>query len=323
MGFFIKWNFNMKTFEEVFYEFFAFYNQSVIPRSRYETLNVYENYIHKYLGDLLMTEINHIIVLQPIRVLEMQNKTRTSVRVRQVISRIFDFAFYSNYCSHNPMDIVRKVSRKHTQIRYPFVNHIYLPEFFREMREVNLSKLHSIALMSIVMTAARSGEVFGMRWCELDFKAREWRIPAPRTKTRIDHEIPLSEQMIDLLQKWRHECPSEYYVFPSPYKSKGCISGASLRHAILRTKYAKKQCLHGFRHIFSTFCYESNMWRDDAIELCLAHNPMSNQYKFSKRFYNHAKYKKEKAELMQWYSNQVENWVFACDNEIISMDGNY
>ncbi|MEB3754890.1 site-specific integrase [Acinetobacter sp. MD2(2019)] len=308
-----------RTFEVIFFEFFNMWSPSVVPRSRYNMVSTYESYIHNYLGDLTLAEIDHFIVLQPIRVLEMQNKTRTSVRVRQIIARVFDYAFYLGECSHNPMNIVLKVTRKHTQKRYPFVDPIYLPDFFRQIQSKNLDKCHLIALFCIVFTASRSGEVFGMQWNELDFNSRIWRIPAARTKTRIDHEVFMCTQLVDLLEGWRAECPSEYYVFPSRYVCKNGepITGASLRHAILRTKFARKQTLHGFRHIFSTYCYESNLWRDDAIELCIAHNPMSNNYKFSKRFYNHAKYKEEKARLMQWYGDVVEGWIFACDNEII------
>ena len=46
---------------------------------------------------------------------------------------------------------------------------------------------------------------------------------------------------------------------------------------------------------------------------------MTRDYHHSKRFYNHARYKKEKREIMQWYANIVEGWIFAADNEIVSI----
>lgn len=310
----------MKTFEEVFYEFHRLLSPSVSPRRRSELINQYENYIHPFFCDLLLSEIDHNIVIQPIRKLEMERKTRTSNLIRQLIERVFDFAFYLNYCNHNPVHIVRKVTKRHTQINYPFLNNLYLPDFFKEIREkTTLDKLHLLAFYIVVLTASRSNEVFGMEWREVDFKTREWNIPSQRMKTRIPHVVMLSDQVIDLLKNWQKQCPCNFYVFPSRFKNKTHITGSRIRNSILATNYARKQTLHGFRHVFSTTCYESNLWREDAIELCIAHNSMTRDYHHSKRFYNHARYKKEKREIMQWYANIVEGWIFAADNEIVSI----
>lgn len=311
----------MKTFEEAFYEFHRLLSPSISPLRRYGLVNQYENRIHPFIGDLLLSEIDHHIAVQPIRKLEMEGKTRSSNQVRQLIERVFDYAFYVGYCNHNPVYILKKVTKRHTQVSYPFLNTIYMPDFFIEMKKkTTIDKCHWVALLVIVLTAARSGEVFGMRWCEIDFKTKEWNIPPFRMKTRIAHSIMLSEQLIDLLKRWKEVCTSDFYVFPSRYKNKDYITGSRIRNSILLTKYANKQTLHGFRHVFSTTCYESNLWREDAIELCIAHNSMTRDYHGSKRFYNHARYKKEKQQIMQWYADIVEGWLFPADNEIISID---
>lgn len=310
----------MKTFEDVFYEFHKLLSPSVSSGRQYELVNQYENHIHPFIGDLLLSEIDHNIAVQPIRKLEMDGKTRSSNQVRQLIERVFDFAFYLNYCNHNPVYILKRVTKRHTQTNYPFLNTMYLPHFFKEMREkTNINQLNWVALIIIVLTAARSNEVFGMRWSELDLKTKEWNIPAQRMKTRIAHTVMLSEQAVDMLKKWKQRCTSDIYVFPSRYKDKTHITGSQLRRSILLTNYAGKQTLHGFRHVFSTTCYESNLWREDAIELCIAHNSMTRDYHHSKRFYNHARYKKEKRQIMQWYADIVEGWLFPADNEVISI----
>ena len=310
----------MKTLEEVFYEYHSFLSFSVSPRRRYELVNQYENHIHPFIGDLLLSEIDHHIAIQPIRKLEMDGKTRTSNQVRQLVERVFDYAFYVNYCNHNPASILRRASKRHVQVNFPFVSNLYRPDFFKEMREkTTINQLHWVALVMIVLTASRSNEVFGMEWREIDFKTKEWNIPALRMKTRIAHTVMLSDQAVDLLKKWRECCSSDFYVFPSRYKNKQHISGSRIRNSILLTNYAKKQTLHGFRHVFSTTCYESNLWREDAIELCIAHNSMTRDYHHSKRFYNHARYKKEKRQIMQWYADIAEGWLFPADNEIVSI----
>lgn len=68
--------------------------------------------------------------------------------------------------------------------------------------------------------------------------------------------------------------------------------------------YGGRQVLHGFRHIFSTYAYESNQWRDDVIESCLAH-----QIGGVRGVYNQAKYWNERVELMAWYTKQMSVWA--------------
>lgn len=300
----------MKTFEETFYEYFKFHSPSVSWGRQKEMVDSYENHVHAFFGDLLLSEIDHHIMLQPIRKLELEGKTRTSNQLRQMISRVFDYGFYCGYCHHNPADIVRKASKRHSSSHFPFVQACHFHQLYKEIRELDvLDRCHNIAFLIIILTACRASEVCGMRWRELDFKAKMWFVPAHRMKTRIQHEVMLSDQVIDLLLKWKMECTSDDYVFPSRYKTRDYITGYSIRRAILKTSFSYAQSLHGFRHLFSTTCYESGKWRDDAIELCIAHKPLSISYTNSKRFYNHARYRTEKRLIMQWYADTVEEWI--------------
>lgn len=300
----------MKKFEDVFYEYFKFHSPSISWGRQKEMVDQYENHIHFFIGDLLLSEIDHHIVLQPIRKLEIEGKTRSSNQVRQMIGRIFDYGFYCGYCHHNPIEVVRKASKRHAANHFAFVQSCHFHYLYKEVRQLNILDLcHNIAFLIIILTASRTKEVCGMMWRELDFKSKIWFIPPHRMKTRIAHEVMLSEQVIDLLQKWKEVCSSEEYVFPSRYKCRDYITGYSIRRAILKTSFKYSQSLHGFRHLFSTTCYESGKWRDDPIELCIAHKPLSVTYSNSKRFYNHAKYREEKRLIMQWYADKVEEWI--------------
>lgn len=301
----------MKTFEYTFYEYFKFHSPSVSWGRQKEMVDTYEKHIHEFFGELLLKDIDHHIVLQPIRRLEAQGKTRTSNQLRQLIGRIFDYGFYCGYCHHNPIDIVKKSSKRHTSNHFPFVQSAHFHQLYKEVKELNILDLcHQVAFLVIILSACRASEVCGMKWQELDFKSKMWFIPPERMKTRISHEVMLSEQIIDLLLKWKKKCTSDVYVFPSRYKTRNYITGCSIRRAILKTSFRYSQSLHGFRHLFSTTCYESGRWRDDAIELCIAHKPLSDSYSNSKRFYNHAKHRKEKRLIMQWYADTVEGWIF-------------
>lgn len=300
----------MKKFEEVFYEYFKFHSPSLSWSSQVQMIELYENHIHDGIGDIAMPKIDHHIALKPIRKLEMEGKTRSSTQTRQLIGRIFDYAFYCGYCHHNPIEVVRKSSKKHTTNHFPFVESSHFHHLYKAVRQLNILDLcNNVAFLIIILTASRTQEVCGMRWKELDFNSKIWFIPPHRMKTRVAHEVMLSEQVIDLLKKWKEVCSSEEYVFPARYKCRDYISGYCIRRAILKTNFRFAQSLHGFRHLFSTTCYESGKWRDDAIELCIAHKPLGISYSNSKRFYNHAKYREEKRLIMQWYADKVEEWI--------------
>ena len=69
------------------------------------------------------------------------------------------------------------------------------------------------ALEFAILTAGRSGEVFGARWEEIDLEARTWIIPAGRMKAKAEHRVPLSEPAIALLRKLATVRQGEFVFF--------------------------------------------------------------------------------------------------------------
>ena len=151
------------------------------------------------------------------------------------------------------------------------------------MRETRL------ALAFVVLTAARSGEVRGARWDEIDLDARTWSIPAERMKSDRPHVVPLSIEAHLLLQdakeaikkrekseKRRPDYDSSFESDPMP--DAGLIfphpSGKPLSDAALslRTRKNKLGCTpHGFRSSFKGWATAQGKWQWEAIELSLAH----------------------------------------------------
>ena len=73
-----------------------------------------------------------------------------------------------------------------------------------------------LAFEFVVLTAARSGEVRGAKWTEIDLPARVWTIPARRMKSRRDHRVPLCGRAMEILQAARQlGCGASPLVFPS------------------------------------------------------------------------------------------------------------
>ena len=117
-----------------------------------------------------------------------------------------------------------------------------------------------------VLTAARTSEVLGMTFAEVDFDTAVWTVPAGRMKAGRAHRVPLSTEALSVLQAQREHHGSTGLVFVSPRNKQ--LDEASLRRA-MRTVNATGT-VHGMRGAFKSWCMESGVERAVA-ELALAH----------------------------------------------------
>ncbi len=123
------------------------------------------------------------------------------------------------------------------------------------------------ALEFTILTAARSGEVRGATWAEIDLDASLWIVPAERIKMGKEHRVPLAASAIALL----NELPREGEpVFPGAKEHTG-LSDMSLT-AVLRRMKRTDITVHGFRSTFRDWCAESTNFPREVCEHALAHS---------------------------------------------------
>ena len=104
-----------------------------------------------------------------------------------------------------------------------------------------------------MLTAARSGEVRGMTWAEIDLNDQVWRVPSDRTKTRQEHRVPLCQRAIDVLREAQAYGDGEGLVFPS-------LTGRTLTDNALSKLLRElgiKGVVHGFRSSFRDWAGDS------------------------------------------------------------------
>ena len=127
------------------------------------------------------------------------------------------------------------------------------------------------AMRFLVLTAARSGEVRGATWSEINLEAREWRIPAERMKGHAEHRVPLSAAALAVLEQARALDDGSGLVFPSPARPGRPLSSMSLTKVLRDTGLASKATVHGFRTCFRTWASEKTDADHAVMELALAH----------------------------------------------------
>ena len=124
-----------------------------------------------------------------------------------------------------------------------------------------------LAFEFLVLTACRSGEVRGALWNEMDFDARDWRIPAERMKTQREHRVPLSGRALAVLREAQRLADGSGLVFPS---ARGrLLSEAATAKMVRNLRIGAVP--HGFRSSFRDWAAERTDVPREVCELALAH----------------------------------------------------
>jgi len=122
------------------------------------------------------------------------------------------------------------------------------------------------ALEFAILTAARSGEVRGATWNEIDLDQAIWIIPGERMKAKKEHRVPLSEDGVALLRGLPRLADAEY-LFPN---TKGNLLSDMTLTAVLR-RMEVPVTAHGFRSTFRDWAAERTNYPREVAEMALAH----------------------------------------------------
>lgn len=121
-----------------------------------------------------------------------------------------------------------------------------------------------------LLCAARTGEILGCRFDEIDVEAGTWRVPAARMKGGDEHTVFLSSRALEIIETQR--LTGSDYVFPSPLDSTRPMSNMAMLTVLRRMKIAAETTVHGLcRASFSSWANEFGIARPDVVEAALAH----------------------------------------------------
>lgn len=142
-----------------------------------------------------------------------------------------------------------------------------LPRFTEQLR--NREALASQALEFCILTAARSGEVLGLIWAEVDLKSRIWNVPAQRMKAGRAHRVPLSTRAMAILLQLHHDPSPDDYVFPGQRNGRPLSNMAM--EMMLRRMGFNDVTVHGFRSSFRDWAGNETSFPRELAETALAH----------------------------------------------------
>ena len=232
-----------------------------------------EAYVYPHFGPSpvqAVTTADVLAVLQPI----WTSKPETANRVRKRIERVLDYASALKLRQgENParwrgnldhlLPTQAKVRRVKHHAALPYAD---LSAFMAELKPQNGTAAQ--ALEFAILTAARTGEVLGASWSELDLDEGVWTIPAERMKAQREHRVPLSASAVSLLKALPRDTKSNL-VFVGSQPGKPLSNMAML--ALLKRMKRKDLTTHGFRSTFRDWAAETTGYPGDVVEMALAH----------------------------------------------------
>ena len=227
--------------------------------------------LRDYAGALMAKPVDTIAsgdvlgVLTPI----WNAKRETARRVRQRIGAVMKWAIAEGHRESNPVDAIGAALPKNGVHR---AHHKAVPYdraglALAKVRTSNAYIGTILAFQFLVLTAARSGEVRGARWDEIDFDAAIWTVPAARMKAGRDHRVPLSAAALGVLRDAREYAGDSALVFPS---ARGLVMSDMTMSKLVK-ELGIEGTPHGFRSSFRDWASERTNTAHAVMEAALAH----------------------------------------------------
>jgi integrase len=233
-------------------------------------LRTLEMFAWPTLGDIRVSEITGPMIRNVLAEIWLA-KPETARRVRQRIGAVLDWAYASGYReTEAPMRSISKgLPRQPKKGGQHFAAMPYadVPAFMSRLGQ--RESFSRLALQFAILTAARSGEVRGAAWDEVDFDAALWTIPADRMKAKREHVVPLSGPALCILRRCKElRSADEPLIFPG-IRPRQPMSDMTLTKLLRELKVPVT--VHGFRSSFRDWASEETDVQGEVAEAALAH----------------------------------------------------
>ncbi|NOE28559.1 site-specific integrase [Ruegeria sp. HKCCD6157] len=259
-------------------------------------LNTLRDYAFPKIGRMPVDSIDQpevLMCLSPI----WTEKHETAKRLSQRIKTVLDVAKSKGFRSgENPVTAIREGKVLPT-VKAKVQHHDAMPwqevpAFYAELQ--TRSAMAAKALQFTILTACRTSEVLEMKWPEVDIEARLWTIPAERMKGGQVHRVPLTDEMLTILEPLR--ALASDYVFEGQKRHQPLSNMSMLM--LLRRMRQDGVTVHGFRSSFRDWAAEAANTPRELAEAALAHQVGSDV----ERAYARSDLLEKRRELMELWS---------------------
>ena len=232
-----------------------------------------ERYVFPIIGDVPVARVGRtevLAILTPV----WTEKQETARRIRLIIKTVMAWAMAHGHIEVNPAgEIIDAALPAMPKYKAHFEALPYA-EVASAIEAVEASTSYpstKLAFRFLVLTAARSGEVRGATWDEVDFDRAVWTIPPVRMKKRKEHRVPFPAAAMEVLRKAQElHGKDSPHIFPNDLTPSKPLSENALSYMLRRVGIAST--VHGFRSSFRDWASENTDASYAVMELALAHD---------------------------------------------------
>ena len=262
-----------------------------------------------YLAPRPVDAIDAPELLDVLRRIEKRGSLELVRKVKHVCSGVFRYGIATGVCSRDPSADLRGAFETRKTEHYPALEIDELPDFLTalERNDARLFNRTRRAIRLLMLTFVRTTELIEAKWPEFDLDNAQWVIPGERMKTRKPHVVPLSRQVLELLEKQKEETEhlNTDWVFPGQVRPRDHMSNNTILQAIWALGYRGKMTGHGFRALAMSTIKERLGYRHEVVDRQLAHQHQSK----IDRAYDRAQFLDEREAMMQEYADYVDALV--------------
>ncbi len=261
-------------------------------------------FAHPIIGDRKIGEIKAPELLAVLRAVEKRGHYETARRLRSTCGQVFRYAIATGRADRDISADLRGA------LIVPKVTHraaIITPKdagvLLRAIDAYSGYPITHAALRLAPHVFVRPGELRHAEWTEFDLTKNVWTIPAEKTKMRVAHRVPLTRQVLAILEELRELSGNRRYLFPAQGKRDRPMCENTINLALRRMGFdGKTMTAHGFRAMASTLLNEQGHWNPDAIERQLGHAESDEV----RRAYARGEHWEERLAMMKSWSDYLD-----------------
>ncbi|MGL5758453.1 integrase domain-containing protein [Plesiomonas sp.] len=282
-------------------EWFEIKKDDVTPDYALDIWRSLELHIFPYIANTPVRDITAPQVIELLKPIAAKGSLETVKRLAQRLNEVMNFATNCGLIQANPLTGIKAAFKKPKKENMAALKPAELAELMGAIANASIKRTTRCLIEWQLHTMTRPSESSGARWDEIDWDAKVWTIPAARMKKRRQHRIPLTQQMLDLLDVMKPISGGREFIFPSDRDPKKPCNSQTANMALKRMGFAGRLVSHGLRSLASTTLNEQG-FEPDLIEAALAHVD-DNQVRSA---YNRTDYLERRKPMMCWWSEHIE-----------------
>lgn len=290
------------TFKEVAEDFLAS-KKPLWSESSYKRISrIFNKDVYPIIGDMVLMDIKALDILPLLRLIADRGALESAHRTKQFIGQAIKYGIATGRAERDVTADLKGALPSPIKTNFAAITDpVELGKLLSDIDSHKGGMTVRTALKIQPLLFLRPSNLVSMRWENIDFEAKLMLIPAEQMKMKLEHFIPLSTQVIALLEEIKPFTGSSEWVFKSD-KKQGHIDKETPSSAIRRKGYAGKHTAHGFRTTASTMLHEQG-FNSDMIERQLAHAE-GNKIKAA---YCRAEYMPDRIRMMQHWADFLDS----------------